>query len=196
MKARALFVDYDGTIAPLGVPRAESRVIGRVARELRRIVRETPVCVVTAKDFDFIHGRCRFATGWACAAGLDIRLADGRSLRPPRLRNLDGALEIAKSARRRGTLTELKLGPAGELLGVTIDWSHAPGSEAYVAGELRLLRRKGYPVVYDTKSAFADVFAAPLHKGKALRGTKKLLEKSDARFIGDSVPDDSAFPGG
>ena len=194
MKVEALFLDYDGTIAPMGVPRSESRVLRSVGRELRRIVRETPVCVVTAKDFDFTHGRCGFATGWACAAGLDIRLADGRTLRPPRLRSLDEALEVAKSAQRRGTFTELKLGPAGELLGVTIDWSRAQGCGAYVEGELKPLVRKGYSVAYDGESTFADVYAAPPDKGKALKALKRVLEvKSDAMFIGDSVLDNSAF---
>ena len=193
MRVKALLVDYDGTIAPLGVPRAESRIIQGVERELRKIVKSTPVCVVTAKDFDFTHRRCGFATGWACASGLDIRMADGRSSVARRLRNLAEVLDIAKAAERDGTQTELKVGPAGELLGVSIDWTGTPYLGARVARKLRPLAKK-YSVSLDRHSTFADVYAAPPDKGKATIAVKKLLKvESNVMFIGDSRFDNPAF---
>ena len=194
MKVRALFVDYDGTIAPLGVPRGDSRVFPGVEVELRRIGREIPICVVTAKDYDFISPRSRFATGWACASGLDIRLADGRLSRPRRLRSLDWALEIARAAEGLGTSTELKRGPSGEVLAVSIDWTLVPDRGPSVLRRLAPLMEEGEYVSHDGWSTFADLYAAPPDKGKAVRVLKKLLEvKSNVMFIGDSAPDNAAF---
>ena len=169
MKVQALHVDYDGTIAPLGVPRDQSRVLRGVEKELRRMALEIPVCVVTAKDYEFVHPRCMFATGWACASGLDVRLADGRVLTAKRLRDLGDALELAHFGEQMGSFTELKRGPLGELLGVGIDWSAPPMAGRPIVQRLKPLAGAGHLVAYDGISTFADIYAAPPDKGKAVR---------------------------
>lgn len=194
MRVRAMFVDYDGTIAPLGVPRDQSMVIKGVARELWKISLEVPVCVVTAKDFDFVRPRTEFAVGWACAAGLDIRMADGRVAEARRLRDLRRAMCAARACERLGTYTELKRGPTGDLLAVAIDWSRHPELKASVLARIGTLVKSGEHVAYDGRSAFADVYAAPPDKGKAVRKLKRLLAvKSGVMFIGDSRVDNPAF---
>ena len=194
MKVRALFVDYDGTIAPIGVPRSESRVLRGVEMELLRMARETPVCVVTAKDYGFIHSRCGFAAGWACSSGLDVRMADGEVKVASPLRRLDGALKLARSWEGAGTITELKRGPSRELLGVTIDWSGAPELGTAVVHSLGRLAKKGGFVAYDGSSTFADVYAARPDKGKAVKVLKGALGvEMGVMFIGDSALDNAAF---
>ncbi len=190
----ALLVDYDGTIAPLGVPRAESRIFRKVEAELKAIAKSTPVCIVTAKDFDFIRPRSRFASGWACVSGLDVRLPDGRSYAEPRLKNLESALRLAEAAEKTGTYTELKRGPAGELLAVSVDWTGAPEAGAYVVRRLKPLAAEGLAVSRERGAPYADVYAASPDKGRAARMLVKLLEvESCVMFIGDSALDNSAF---
>ena len=194
MKVRALFTDYDGTLAPLGVPREESEMFKGVGAELRKISMHAPVCIVTAKDYEFTYPRSRFATAWACVSGLDVRLKDGGTFTRKALRRLDEALALARSGEKRGTFTELKRGPAGELLGVGIDWTGSPrAGEAMVRG-LGRLRQKGHLVAYDGESTHADIFAAAPDKGRALRLLKRELKVgSGTMFMGDSVFDNPAF---
>ncbi|MDG6902654.1 MAG: HAD hydrolase family protein [Nitrososphaerota archaeon] len=194
MRIRSLFVDYDGTIAPLGAPRSESRVFKDVEEELQKISLKVPVCVVTAKDFDFVHERCGFASGWACASGLDVRLADGRTFSAKKLRDLKDALDAASFGEGLGAQRELKHGPNGELLGVGIDWSHAQEAGAVLIGRVRSLSMAGHYVAFDGYSSFADIYAAPPNKGKAVKLLMRALgEDSCAMFIGDSENDNTAF---
>ncbi len=189
-----MFLDYDGTVAPIGVPRSVSKVNPGVERELRKIARRIPVCMVSAKEYDFIRPRCGFAVGWACSSGLDIRMADGRGLSARRLKPLEGAIKLAKEEERRGTITELKRGPRGELLGVTIDWGGVPELGPAILQNLGALSKGRAFVAYDGSSTFVDVYAARPDKGRATRVLKRLLEvKSDVMFIGDSAVDNNAF---
>jgi hypothetical protein len=186
--------DYDGTIAPLGVMREESRIFGDVEAQLRRISRRIPVCIVTAKDFAFIYPRSSFAAGWACVSGLDIRLADGRQVTQRGLTDLGLALRLAESCELQGSYTELKRGPSGELLAVAIDWGGVPEIGHSIVRRLRPVAQAGHMVVYDPGSTYADVYAAPPDKGRAARLLKGLLRvEGRVMFVGDSVLDNSAF---
>jgi hypothetical protein len=190
----AVLVDYDGTIAPLGVPRTESRIFRSVEAELRTIAGSAAVCIVTAKDFGFIHHRSRFATGWACASGLDIRFADGRVIAEKGLADLKEALNLALAAEKLGTYTELKRGPDRELLAVTIDWTGAPEAGAFVVRRLKPLAEGGLFVAHERGTTYADVYAARPDKGRASRLiTKMLAVQGYVMFIGDSSLDNSAF---
>ena len=194
MKIDAFFSDYDGTIAPIGVPRDESRIFEGVEVQLKKIGRQVPLCIVTSKDFDFVYPRCNFAAGWACVSGLDIRLADGRRFAEKRLADLTRPLEFAKSMEVEGVLTELKRGPSGELLGLSIDWTEVPELGDSIVENLRTMSGKGIISTYDGASPFADFYAASPDKGKALKELKRLLGvQGNAMFIGDGPADNKAF---
>ena len=77
MKVSTLFMDYDGTIAPSGVSREESRVPLPLFSLLERISTKIPVAIVTSKDLRFVKPRTTFAWAWATALGLELRLRDG-----------------------------------------------------------------------------------------------------------------------
>ncbi len=189
----ALLVDYDGTIAPLGVPREESRIFRSVERELEAMVNTVPVCIVTAKDFDFVRPRSKFAAAWACVSGLDIVLADGRRFTRRRLADLTAALKVAEWAEGLGSFTELKRGPSGELLAVGVDWSAAPEAGAVILPRLKALGARNF-VSRDAYSTFADVYAARPDKGRATKFLKRILGgRKKVMFIGDSAHDNAAF---
>jgi hypothetical protein len=194
LKVEAFFADYDGTIAPLGVPRDESKIFEGVEVQLRKICQRVPVCIITSKDFDFVYPRSRFAAGWACVSGLDVRLADGRRWTEKNLMDLGRMLRIAKSKEGEGASIELKRGPEGELLGLAIDWTNVPEASESMLEIVRTIWGKGFPVSYDGASTFADFYAAPSDKGRALKVLKRLLGvKGNVMFIGDAPADNSAF---
>ena len=193
MMINALMVDYDGTIAPLGVPRSESRVLARVESQLRRISILAPVCVVTAKDYGFVHGRTSFASGWACIGGLDVRTRNGGVARS-RPRSMGKALGLARTVEARGVHLEMKRGPRGVILGISIDWSGNPEIAPMLLGKLATLRRTGFSVVHEMNSTYADVYATPPNKGEATKLLKSLLKiRGNVMFIGDSAMDNTAF---
>ncbi|MDA4120065.1 MAG: HAD hydrolase family protein, partial [Thaumarchaeota archaeon] len=100
----------------------------------------------------------------------------------------------AKSMEREGALTELKRGPAGELLGLAIDWTEVPELGKTVVESLRKMSDEGVSITYDEASTFADIFAATPDKGMALKQLKRLLGvKGNVMFIGDAPADNGAF---
>lgn len=195
MKLDAFFSNYDGTIAPLGVPRNKSKIFEEgVEDRLRKICRQVPLCIITSKGFDFIYPRTSFAEGWACVSGLDIRLADGRRSGEKSLIDLTRLLELAKSMEREGALTELKRGPAGELLGLAIDWTEVPELGESMVENLTRMSGEGFTSTYAEGSTFADFYAAPPDKGRALKQLKGLLGvRGNVMFIGDTPADNGAF---
>jgi len=127
-------------------------------------------------------------------SGLDIRLSDGRSLGEKKLIELTKPLELAKSMEKEGALTELKRGPAGEVLGLTIDWTGVPMLGESMVENLTRMSDEGFTASYDETSTFADFYAAPPDKGRALNELKRLLGvKGNTMFIGDAPADNSAF---
>ena len=194
VRVGAVFADYDGTLAPLGVPRDESRIFRRVEQELRAIAAVVPVCVVTAKDYDFVSPRSSFAAGWACVSGLDVRLADGRGSTYTRLVDLGPALKVAEASEKLGAYIEFKRGPKRELLALAIDWSGVPEAGQTVVRRLRGLSGSGLRIHHDRRTTFADIYAGPPDKGRATKILKRMLMvQSYVMFIGDSALDNTAF---
>ena len=64
--------DYDGTLCPTTSIRSEENII---PKELENILwgisEKIPVCVVSSKDFGFLHSKTRFASIVSCILGID-----------------------------------------------------------------------------------------------------------------------------
>jgi hydroxymethylpyrimidine pyrophosphatase-like HAD family hydrolase len=63
MQISAILSDYDGTLCPTTSIRSEENII---PKELENILwgisEKIPVCVVSSKDFGFLHSKTRFAS--------------------------------------------------------------------------------------------------------------------------------------
>ncbi len=195
MIIHGLFADYDGTLAPAEVDREESRLPSVIEAGLREIASKIPFAVITSKDFEFIHPRTPFASGWACAAGLEIRLMDGKTFATRKLRDLTAALSYVYEIIGEKFYLERKFGKSGRLLGFSIDWRRGPEiSREPLSTVFNKLSREGFFVSYDPSYQFVDVFAAKPDKGSALNKLKKTLGiKGEVMFIGDSSVDNPAF---
>ena len=71
-----LLSDYDGTLCPTTLVRGDgSDSLGKIPSELEqvlsRISERIPVCIISSKDFKFLHERTRFASILSCVLGME-----------------------------------------------------------------------------------------------------------------------------
>ena len=74
-QVNALLSDYDGTLCPTSSVRGDINIGGTIPKELEqalvRISERIPVCIVSSKDFTFLHEKARFANILSCVLGIE-----------------------------------------------------------------------------------------------------------------------------
>jgi len=68
----AIFSDYDGTLCPTDFVRSQAN---RIPKELEQtlwdISQRIPVCIISSKDYHFLHPRTKFARILSCIMGIE-----------------------------------------------------------------------------------------------------------------------------
>jgi trehalose-6-phosphatase len=68
----AILSDYDGTLCPTKSVRNQA---GTIPEELRQVLwdisKRIPVCIISSKDYHFLHPRTRFAKILSCIMGIE-----------------------------------------------------------------------------------------------------------------------------
>lgn len=71
-KIVAILSDYDGTLCPTG---SVKNKVGTIPEELERVLwrvsRHIPVCIISSKDYHFLHPRTKFARVLSCIMGIE-----------------------------------------------------------------------------------------------------------------------------
>jgi hypothetical protein len=72
----AILSDYDGTLCPTTSVRGENSYdVGTILKELEQVLfgisDHIPICILSSKDFEFLHNRARFASILSCVLGLE-----------------------------------------------------------------------------------------------------------------------------
>jgi HAD superfamily hydrolase (TIGR01484 family) len=73
----AILSDYDGTLCPTTSVRDDNgfNVVGKIPQGLEHILfhisEHVPVCIISSKDFEFLHNRARFASILSCVLGIE-----------------------------------------------------------------------------------------------------------------------------
>lgn len=198
---KCLFLDYDGTISPLNVPRNESEVPEEIREVLQQIGRLIPIVIVSTKDLSFLVQRTSFAYAWSAISGLEKRI--GKEILKPsslkqRLKHISLALKYARShITDVGIYIEEKRDSTGRTIAFCVDWRQARNAEIaefeanLVATyckmlSLELIRYEGQP--------FYDVYPVSVDKGRALKEIQKKLKlENGILYMGDSEIDNPAF---
>jgi hypothetical protein len=76
MKIAAILSDYDGTLCPTSsVKTLEKNTIPEIlSNVLWDLSEKIPVCIVSSKDFGFLHKRTKFANMVSCILGVETLL--------------------------------------------------------------------------------------------------------------------------
>jgi hydroxymethylpyrimidine pyrophosphatase-like HAD family hydrolase len=156
----AILSDYDGTLCPTTSVRDDNRysVGGTIPQGLEqilfRISKRIPVCVISSKDFAFLHGRTRFAKILSCVLGTEIvihephygdetenydcncircqhLITSSRSLMDSS-KLLNNVLEVLQNHDCKNIMIEKKYASDKEILiGLTIDYRHLENWQSF-----------------------------------------------------------------
>jgi hypothetical protein len=150
-RVKAIISDYDGTLVPTA--NVKNPKINSVPTELEEILEkvssEIPVCVISTKDFKFLHKKTAFARVLSCMMGIETVVLTKNHGPPPRtiekrilcadsrvLQLKSQALEaIAEEVTAQEEFSQLlverKHTSDGILAGLTIDWRHLGDDWSY-----------------------------------------------------------------
>jgi trehalose-phosphatase len=199
-KVNALFLDYDGTISPLEVPRQQSRVPPHLEGLLNVMNQFVPIGIITTKDLPFILPRTLFAHAWCAIAGLENKVGSKLFISKgveESLPHLIQALIFAKQNAGEEVLIEEKCDYRGLPLAFCVDWRNtrdekkARHTAAYVKSfcdslPLQVIDYPGRP--------YYDVFPVAINKGQAVNWLKeKIAITGGILYMGDSTTDNAAF---
>ena len=72
MQIDAILSDYDGTLCPTtSINSKENAIPKEIENILWHISEIIPVCIISSKDFDFLHRRTRYANVTSCIMGIE-----------------------------------------------------------------------------------------------------------------------------
>jgi HAD superfamily hydrolase (TIGR01484 family) len=78
-KVFAIISDYDGTLAPTAAIRAEggkNKIPDHIEKLLLKISQQVPVCILSSKDYRFLHDKVPFSKIISCILGIETIVVD------------------------------------------------------------------------------------------------------------------------
>ena len=200
-RIKSLFLDYDGTIGPLNVPREESRVPDKTLSTLEKISRLIPIVIISTKDLPFLVPRTPFAHAWCGIAGIETMIGN-KVEQPPfledALERVTSAFEYAKStAKDADVFLEEKHDSLGRTVAFCVDWRCAKDLETAKL-QASLIENRCIELRLDVlnyaRQPFFDVYPIPVDKGGAVKDVRGKLGLEDGTlYMGDSEIDNPAF---
>jgi HAD superfamily hydrolase (TIGR01484 family) len=154
-QVNTILSDYDGTLSPTTVVRGDSgnnmnMNMMMIPQELEQILLQIseriPVCIISSKDFTFLHKRTKFAKILSCVLGIETIIHNSHN-GDNKISNIDcinmrhlivnrqtltnfskllhSVVKILRNQNHKGIMIEEKYDSAREILiGLTIDYRH------------------------------------------------------------------------
>jgi len=194
LRVRALFCDYDGTLAPLGVPRTRSRLPKPVANVLYKIRQKVPIAIVTAKDYHFIRPRTPFADAWSCVYGIETILKDGQIMARHSSKDLSEVVSLLRDVSTKPSL-EYKVTSSGELCGLGVEWVERDRPEQKdIKAIIHKIRKHGFQVLQVSSGSAFDIISNASDKGQAVKTLRSMLGvRGGLMYMGDTQADNPAL---
>jgi len=220
-----LLSDYDGTLCPTTSVRGDgSNSRGGIPSELEqvldRISESIPVCIISSKDFEFLHERTRFANILSCALGIEtiihnphyndkeivnfdcVRyqnlIASSHSL----MDNSKSLYDILKLIQNRKDITieEKYTSDKQILIGLTIDYRHLENWQLFkenIEPSIREVIQRTINANLLPNLSSKDRPGIECNKGLAFDSVRSQLKQEErganVMYLGDSENDNPAF---
>jgi HAD superfamily hydrolase (TIGR01484 family) len=161
----ALLSDYDGTLCPTASVRGSSSVGGTIPQELEQLLssisKRIPICIISSKDFAFLHERTRFANILSCVLGIESVIHNPHYNSNNEINNFDcirnqhliasshllldnskllhNILKLIQN-HKDITIEEKHTSDKGILIGLTIDYRHLENWQSFKENNEPMLR--------------------------------------------------------
>jgi HAD superfamily hydrolase (TIGR01484 family) len=225
MQISAILSDYDGTLSPTSFFNSDDKTVRipnyHSQRKLDRILWEISskrtIAIVSTKDFNFLHGRTRFAKILSCMMSIETILQHigsatcykNRCVQKSML-NVDFKI-LSKNSKKLESIIDMvslkfkdltisrKLTFRRNLLaGVTIDWRHLDDwhsiKKKIERNVLRISNEINYSSEYPlfvqrySSHPFVDIFSTMCSKGMAYDNIRKIIHNSkDNKFKNKNI---------
>ena len=225
MQISAILSDYDGTLSPTSFFNSDDKTVRipnyHSQRKLDRILWEISskrtIAIVSTKDFNFLHGRTRFAKILSCMMSIETILQHigsatcykNRCVQKSML-NVDFKI-LSKNSKKLESIIDMvslkfkdltiyrKLTFKRNLLaGVTIDWRHLDDwhsiKKKIERNVLRISNEINYSSEYPlfvqrySSHPFVDIFSTMCSKGMAYDNIRKIIHNSkDNKFKNKNI---------
>jgi len=225
MQISAILSDYDGTLSPTSFFNSDDKTVRipnyHSQRKLDRILWEISskrtIAIVSTKDFNFLHGRTRFAKILSCMMSIETILQHigsatcykNRCVQKSML-NVDFKI-LSKNSKKLESIIDMvslkfkdltisrKLTFRRNLLaGVTIDWRHLDDwhsiKKKIERNVLRISNEINYSSEYPlfvqrySSHPFVDIFSTMCSKGMAYDNIRKIIHNSnDDKFKNKNI---------
>lgn len=198
LKINAILADYDGTLAPMNVPRRQSKPSRELLETLKQSSEKTILGVISMKDYWFLKNRIPFAHVYGCIGGLEIVTRTKgsfiRKLALNKLNIIEKFYDHASKFREESCIEiETKRFVNKKIAGLSLDWRNCqeiPSTIQYLKNTAEQLNL--HIINYD--EPFIDIIPIEPDKGTAVKFIKNLFKiKGPILYLGDSTIDNPAF---
>ena len=159
-RVTAILSDYDGTLCPIASLRTKNSGIPEELEGVLQIISDRiPICIISSKDFAFLHDKVRFASQLSCVFGIETIIHDSRfdihnglkCITSRRLIvNRQSLLETSKLLRKISTnilqsykdlrIEEKYTSDKELLIGLTVDYRHSENWRSFKENKEPMIR--------------------------------------------------------
>lgn len=194
----AVFLDFDGTLAPIVDRPGEARPVDGVTEVVEAIATRLPVAVISGRGLDDVAQRLG-ADGiyYSGSHGMEIQSPDGERDETPQLQALLPVLDHHEEQLRRRFAEEPGVEIERKRFGVAVHFRRRPEARDTVQRVVEEAAGQSPKLKWSTGKMVRELQPdVDLHKGTALRAIRERIDEEHALrpiYIGDDRTDEDAF---